>query len=242
MRVLAAKDTAKVAMGTIKTLRMGSEHVREAKAQVCGQEFEDLRFKDGESVEDSVLCLTLTCMVADLELYGDRVTEHKAIQKFLQVVSPKYRKSLIDLKMMTIKELVGRFSACEDHYDLDDASQSAGRLLLTAVEWAVHQYQFGGRFFLGREMETQRPETAVQLDRVARLERKRANAITTGKLGIGRRIADLGSKMKSSRARSSKPTSSAATSMIKDCVWPWSPTWSPLRSPLPSGLPQRTES
>ena len=89
MRVLAAKDTVKVAMETIKTLRMGSEHEREAKAQVCGQEFEDLRFKDGESVEDSVLCLTLTCMVADLELYGDPVTEHKAIQKFLRVVRRK---------------------------------------------------------------------------------------------------------------------------------------------------------
>ena len=39
MRVLAAKDTAKVAWETIKTLRMGSERVREAKAQVRRREF-----------------------------------------------------------------------------------------------------------------------------------------------------------------------------------------------------------
>ena len=34
LRVLAAKDTAKMAWETIKTMRMGSERAREAKAQV----------------------------------------------------------------------------------------------------------------------------------------------------------------------------------------------------------------
>jgi hypothetical protein len=60
---------------------MGSERAREAKAQVRRREFEDLRFKDGESIED--FALRLSGLVADLELYGDPVTEHKAMQKFL---------------------------------------------------------------------------------------------------------------------------------------------------------------
>src|SRR3954465_15525691 len=150
MRVLAAKDSAKVAWETIKTLPMGSERVREAKAQVRRREFEDLRFKDGESVVD--FALRLTGVIADLELYGDPVTEHKAVQKFLRVVPRKYRQmamaieSLIDLKTMTIEELTGRLSACEDHYDLDDATQHTGRLLLTEEEWSARQKKrtFGG--------------------------------------------------------------------------------------------------
>jgi len=78
LRVLAAKDTAKTAWETIKTMRMGSERAREAKAQVRRREFEDLRFKDRESVED--FGLRLSGLIADLELYGDPVTEHKAVR------------------------------------------------------------------------------------------------------------------------------------------------------------------
>ena len=148
MRVLAAKDSAKKAWETIKTLRMGSERAREAKAQVRRREFEDLRFKEGESVED--FGLRLAGLASDLELYGDPVTEHKAVQKFLCVVPRKYHQmvmaieSLVDLKTMTIEELIGRFSACEDHYDLDDAGQSGGRLLFTREEWLAHERQLGG--------------------------------------------------------------------------------------------------
>lgn len=148
MRVLAAKDTAKTAWETIKTLRMGSERVREAKAQVRRREFEELRFKDGESIEG--FALRLTGIVADLDLYGDPVTEDKAVQKFLRVVPRKYRQmamaieSLIDLKTMTVEELAGRLSACEDHYNLDDAPQSGGRLLLTREEWLAREHQYGG--------------------------------------------------------------------------------------------------
>ena len=143
MRVLAAKDTAKVAWETIKTLRMGSERVREAKAQVRRREFEDLRFKDGESVED--FTLRLTGIITDLELYGEPVTEDKAVQKFLRVVPRKYRQmamaieSLIDLKTMTIEELTGWLSVCEDHYDLDDATQHTSCLLLTEEKWTARQ-------------------------------------------------------------------------------------------------------
>ena len=76
---------------------------------VVHQEFKDLRFKDGDSIEDFVL--RFTWVVADLELYRDPVTEHKAVQKFLRVAQCKYRRmamaieSLINLKTMMIDEL-----------------------------------------------------------------------------------------------------------------------------------------
>nr|XP_045084396.1 uncharacterized protein LOC123493968 [Aegilops tauschii subsp. strangulata] len=105
-------------------------------------------FKDRESIVD--FGLRLSALVADLELYSDPVTEHKAVQKFLRVVPRRYRtmamaiESLIDLKTMSIEELVGRLSACEDHYDLDDGSQSTGRLLLTHEEWLAREKLGGG--------------------------------------------------------------------------------------------------
>lgn len=109
MHVLAAKDTAKTAWETIKTLRMGSERAREANMHVRRHEFEELRFKDSESIEN--FALRLTGIVNDLELYGDPVTEHKAVQKFLRSVPSKYRQmamateSLLDLKTPSIEEL-----------------------------------------------------------------------------------------------------------------------------------------
>lgn len=51
--------------------------------------------------------------------------------------------SLIDLKTMSIKELTGRMSVCKDHYDLDDDTQSTGRLLLTH-KWLARERQGGG--------------------------------------------------------------------------------------------------
>ena len=51
--------------------------------------------------------------------------------------------SLIDLKTMTIEELTGRLSACEDHYDLDDTVQSSARLMYTSAEWDARERQLG---------------------------------------------------------------------------------------------------
>lgn len=58
IRALAGKDKANEAWDNLKTLRMGSECVQEARAQTRRHEFEKLCFRDGESIEDFALCLT----------------------------------------------------------------------------------------------------------------------------------------------------------------------------------------
>ncbi|BBN09934.1 hypothetical protein MPTK1_4g23860 [Marchantia polymorpha subsp. ruderalis] len=50
--MLAVKKTAKEAWDTIKTIRVGAERVRESKAQVLRKQYESIRFKPGESVDD----------------------------------------------------------------------------------------------------------------------------------------------------------------------------------------------
>ena len=66
VRTLATKDCAKTAWETLKTMRLGSERVREAKAQNRRREFEELKFMSGESVE--AFSIRLTAIVNDLAL------------------------------------------------------------------------------------------------------------------------------------------------------------------------------
>jgi hypothetical protein len=50
--MLAVKDTAKEAWDTMKTIRVGADRVRDSKAESFRKQYEDLRFKPGESVDD----------------------------------------------------------------------------------------------------------------------------------------------------------------------------------------------
>jgi hypothetical protein len=111
LHTLAVKNTTKEAWDTLKTLRLGSERVREARAQTRRSEFDNIQFKDGEKVEQ--FTMRLTGIMHDLEVLGDGVTEHKAALKFLRVVPKRFRQlahsisQLLDLKAMTVEELTG---------------------------------------------------------------------------------------------------------------------------------------
>jgi hypothetical protein len=73
VRTLANKDSAKEAWDAVKTMRMGCERVREAKAQTRRREWDDMRFQPGESIEE--FSIRLTNAMSDLELLGDTVSE-----------------------------------------------------------------------------------------------------------------------------------------------------------------------
>ncbi|XP_071685414.1 uncharacterized protein [Lolium perenne] len=142
LRSLAVKDTAKEAWDALKTLRLGFERVREARAQTRRSEFENLRFKDGEKVEQ--FAMRLTGIMHELEVLGDGVGEHKAVLKFLRCVPKRFKQlaysiqQLLDLKKLTVEELTGRFLAVEEELDLEEeeGGQHGGtHLLLTEEQW-----------------------------------------------------------------------------------------------------------
>ncbi|XP_071685196.1 uncharacterized protein [Lolium perenne] len=148
VRTLAVKDCAKTSWETIKTMRFGCERVREAKAHTRRREWEKLRFKSGESIEDFVI--HLTAIMNDLELLGDPIDEYRAVLKYLRSVPRKYHmvamaiEQTVVLRDLTIEELTGRFFTVEEGYELDDATDGVGKLLLTEEEWAARQRQCGG--------------------------------------------------------------------------------------------------
>ncbi|KAK1647471.1 hypothetical protein QYE76_065276 [Lolium multiflorum] len=138
--MLAVKDTAKEAWDAIKTIRVGADRVRDSKAQNFRKQYEDLRFKSGESVDD--FGLRLQELVHQLDIHGDPIDDKKVILKYLRIVPKKYKQmvrsieSLLDLNTMSIEELTGRLKVCEeDDEDEPAGTVGGGQLLLTEEQW-----------------------------------------------------------------------------------------------------------
>jgi hypothetical protein len=138
VRTLAVKDCGKTAWEAIKTMCLGSERIREAKAQRRHREWEDLRFKTGETIED--FALRLTAIINDLELLGDPIDEYKAVLKYLRTVPKKYRmmamaiEQTVDLHELTVEDLTGRFITAEEGYELDDEISRGRRAVVLHYE------------------------------------------------------------------------------------------------------------
>ena len=85
---LAEKDSAKETWEVLKMMHMGAERIKEAKAQTLKTEFELLRMKDGESVDD--FTMKLTTIVNGIRALEDKVEEACIVKKFLRAVPPRY--------------------------------------------------------------------------------------------------------------------------------------------------------
>jgi hypothetical protein len=146
--ILAINKTAKEAWDAIATIRVGAERVRESKAQNLRKEWEAIRFKPGETVDD--FGMRLQELVHQLDVLGDPVDDKKVIRKYLRVIPKKYKqmarsiKSLLDLNTMSIEELTGRLKVCEEDDDEDDEDgESGGKLLLTEEQWRARMNDDG---------------------------------------------------------------------------------------------------
>jgi hypothetical protein len=135
---LAVKATAVEAWEAVRSLRIGSEAVRNAMAQRLRTEFESIRFKEGETVDD--FTMRLGSLVAELDTLGEVIKEQQVIQKLLRVV-PKHLSQVAvaievtqDLSKLTLEDVGGRLRAAEDRAMEDDAlppPRVDGKLLLT---------------------------------------------------------------------------------------------------------------
>jgi hypothetical protein len=81
---LAVKATAAKAWEAVRSLRIGSEAVRNARAQRLKTEFGSIRFKEGESLDD--FAMHLGSLVAALDTLGEVIKEQQVVQKLLRVV------------------------------------------------------------------------------------------------------------------------------------------------------------
>ena len=69
-------------------MRVGSDHAKKATDQLLKQENANLKFKDGESVENFSLCLQT--LISKLRSHGVTIDEDEAVSKYLHFVPVKY--------------------------------------------------------------------------------------------------------------------------------------------------------
>jgi hypothetical protein len=141
---LAKHDTAKAAWDAIKTMRIGVDRVREAKEQSFRRQFEAMRFKDAETLEESAM--RLTAVVADIRDMGGVMEDERINKKLLRVVPKKYKpaaislEQLLDVKTMALEELVGRLSTIDSYSD-DEEEEAGSKLYLTEEQWQARSKQ-----------------------------------------------------------------------------------------------------
>lgn len=141
---LAVKTSAKEAWEAIKSMRIGSDEIRKTKAQRLRREFENIRFTDGEGVDD--FTMRLTNLVAALSTVGETIDESKVVEKLLRVVPKRLSQVAVaievttNLTKLTLEDVSGRLRAAEERAaeDEDEAPplvQAQGKLFLTEEQW-----------------------------------------------------------------------------------------------------------
>lgn len=139
LSTVGRKSTAKDAWDTIKIMRMGVDRVREGNAQTLRRDFNNITFKDGESVDD--FYMRITSLVNNLRVLGDTKDETEVVRKILQVVPERLEQvaisieTLLDVGTMTVEEVIGRLRAVEQRLEARKLTAELGsRLLLSTKE------------------------------------------------------------------------------------------------------------
>ncbi|XBI21609.1 hypothetical protein VPH35_062712 [Triticum aestivum] len=126
---LAVKATAKEAWDAIKIMRVGDARVREAKTQTLLKEFDAVRMRSGETLDELAMCMN--GIANKLRTLGENLDEVKVVKKLLRIVPSKLK-------------------TAEDRSDLDEGASNydqggGSRLLLTEEEWLARHHSGAGK-------------------------------------------------------------------------------------------------
>lgn len=137
---LAGKDTAKAAWEAIKSVHVGHDRVRESNLQALRKAFEGLEMGDNEQTE--VFATRVNKMVSSIRALGDEVKEITVVQKMLQAAPARLMhlvtalEQCVDLKTLTVEDLLGRFKAYEERIKQRFGDPVDGQhLMLTRKQW-----------------------------------------------------------------------------------------------------------
>ena len=128
--MLGEKDSTMAAWETLQSMHVG---VKEAKVQILKSEFEAIRMKDSESIDD--FAMKFKTIVSGIRSLGDMVEKIFFVKKFLRAVLPRFMQIVTsieqfnDLKNMSVAEVVGCFKVHEER--LRGYEDKGGKTLLT---------------------------------------------------------------------------------------------------------------
>jgi hypothetical protein len=114
---LTTKRTAQSAWEAIKSLWIGVQRVRDANVEQLRKEFDSIRFKDRETVDD--FSMHLAGLTNNIAVLGGKVTEGDIVRKMLHVVSEPLEQvaisieTLLDLDNLSVEEVTGHLRNIE---------------------------------------------------------------------------------------------------------------------------------
>ncbi|XBI97093.1 hypothetical protein VPH35_033289 [Triticum aestivum] len=147
---LVGKKTAKEAWETIKILHQGHDRVKEAHLQSLMRSYECLKMDESETVDQ--FAARLKTLVNGIRSYGSTLEEVAIVRRFLRAAPARYIQIVtsieqcLDLKTLTVEDLVGRFKAHDERIRLSFGDAEASEhLMLTKAQWiALSKEKQGG--------------------------------------------------------------------------------------------------
>ena len=147
---LVGKNSAKEAWETIKILHQGHDRVKEAHLQSLMRSYECLKMDESETVDQ--FAARLKTLVNGIRSYGSTLEEVAIVRRFLRAAPARYIQIVtsieqcLDLKTLTVEDLVGRFKAHDERIRLSFGDAEASEhLMLTKAQWiALSKEKQGG--------------------------------------------------------------------------------------------------
>ncbi|CAM8994711.1 unnamed protein product [Rhodiola kirilowii] len=145
--MVAEKKTAKEAWEMLKIMHLGADRVKNARVQTLKSEFEVLRMKESDSVDD--FAMKLTTIVNKIRSLGDTMDESYVVRKFLRAMPGRFLpvvstiEQFGDITNMSLEEVIGRLKTHEERIS-EGGNTDGSHLLLTQEEWLARSKRGGG--------------------------------------------------------------------------------------------------
>ncbi|XP_022008427.1 uncharacterized protein LOC110907809 [Helianthus annuus] len=132
-------DSPKAIWDAIKSRNVGADRVKEARLQTLATEFDNLRMKETEAIDD--FAGKLSCIASKSASLGETMDETKLVKKFLKSLPRgKYihivatLEQTLDLKTIKFEDIVGRLKAYEEGLKEEDVVEPQSKLLFNKTE------------------------------------------------------------------------------------------------------------
>ena len=140
-------ESAKQVWEAIKTRHVGAERVREARLQTLNSEFERLKMKDNESIDD--FGGKLSELASKSASLGATIEEAKIVKKFLMSLPRKKYihivaslEQVLDLNSTSFEDIMGRLKAYEERIcEEEEKEEDQGKLMYSNTENRSQQDQ-----------------------------------------------------------------------------------------------------
>ncbi|XP_022008363.2 uncharacterized protein LOC110907735 [Helianthus annuus] len=143
-------DSPKAIWDAIKSSNIGADRVKEARLQTLATEFDNLRMKETEAIDD--FAGKLSCIASKSASLGETMDETKLVKKILKSLPlGKYihivatLEQTLDLKTIKFEDIVGRLKAYEERLKEEDVVEPQSKLLFNKTETSSSSTNNRGR-------------------------------------------------------------------------------------------------